>query len=96
MKGRKGKKGSKKTQNNANNIQNNQNPPPGGYDRRVDDGPLDGQEEEYYDDYDDDSPQTPAPGKPCDHPGCHHHHHHKLPSLPPGDLRGGKSIANAA
>lgn len=97
MKGRKGKKPNKKAQNNANNPQNNQNPPPGGYDRRVDDGPLDGQEEEYYDDeYDDGPPQAPASGKPCGHPGCHHHHHHKLAGLPPGDPRGGKGIANGA
>ncbi|KAF2714401.1 hypothetical protein K504DRAFT_366907 [Pleomassaria siparia CBS 279.74] len=94
MKGRKGKKSNKKAQNNANNSQNNQNPPPDGYERRVDE-PLDGQEEEYYDDdYDDGLPQAPIPGKPCDHPGCHHHHHHKLPGLPPGDPRAG--IASGA
>jgi hypothetical protein len=97
MKGRKGKKGSKKAQNNANNTQNNQNPPPGGYDRRVDDGLLDGQEDEYYDDEYDDGPQAPMPGKACDHPGCHHHQHHKAPVLPPGDPHGGgKAVANGA
>ncbi|KAH7115834.1 hypothetical protein B0J11DRAFT_111854 [Dendryphion nanum] len=79
MKGRKGKKASKKAQNNANNAQHNQNPPPGGYDQQPDDGPLDGQDDEYYDDeYED------PPAKPCDHPGCHHHHHQfvRVPPLP--------------
>lgn len=92
MKGRKGKKASKKAQNNANNAQNNQNPPPGGYDRRAEDAPLDGQDEDYYDDeYDDVPPQAPA--RHCDHPGCHHHHH-KPPVMPPGDGR--SAIANGA
>ncbi|KAF1994278.1 hypothetical protein P154DRAFT_38023 [Amniculicola lignicola CBS 123094] len=80
MKGRKGKK----------------NPPAGGYDnRRVDDGPLDGQDYDDYDDeYDDVPPQAPLPGKHCDHPGCHHHPHHKPPA--PGDARGGRTVANGA
>lgn len=97
MKGRKGKKASKKAQNNANNSQHNQNPPPGGYDRR-DDGTLDGQEEEYYDDEYDDGPVPPTPaGKTCDHPGCHHHPQPKLPMHASGDPRGGaKGPANGA
>ncbi|KAF2729810.1 hypothetical protein EJ04DRAFT_446473 [Polyplosphaeria fusca] len=81
MKGRKGKKASKKAQNNA---QQNQNPPPGGYDRRMDDGTYDGQEEDYYeDDFDDVSPP-----KTCDHPGCPNHHSHKGQMPAPGDPRG--------
>lgn len=93
MKGRKGKKASKKAQNNA-NAQHNQNPPPGGYDRRADDGPLDGQDDEYYDDeYDDLPAQAPAPAGPCSHPGCHHHHH-KMTGMPPGDPR--QAVANGA
>ncbi|KAF2868172.1 hypothetical protein BDV95DRAFT_501176 [Massariosphaeria phaeospora] len=95
MKGRKGKKANKKAQNNANNAQQNQNPPPGGYDRRMDDG-VDGQEEDYYDDeYDD--PAVQAPVRPCEHAHCHHHHHPKTPALPPDDLRGcGRAVANGA
>lgn len=86
MKGRKGKKVSKKAQNNANNAPNAPNPPSGDYDRRADNEPLDGQDEDYYDDeYDDGPANTPQPRR-CDHPGCHHHHH--APVMPPGDLRG--------
>jgi hypothetical protein len=82
MKGRKGKKTSKKNQNNVNNA-NNQAPPAGGYDRR-DDAPLDGQDDEFYDDEYDDMPHhNPAPPtRPCDHPGCHHHHHRPPISAP--------------
>lgn len=93
MKGRKGKKASKKAQNNANNAQHNQNPPPGGYDRRDDEGSLDPQDEYYDDDYDE-------PIATCPH-GCQHHPHpphphpHKVPGLPPGDPRvGGPPVAN--
>ncbi len=85
MKGRKGKKTNKKAQSNATNT-NNQNPLLGGYDRRLDGAPLDGQEEEYYDDeYEDPhgSVPAPAPARHCDHPGCHHHHHKPL-ILTPG------------
>ncbi|KAF2469282.1 uncharacterized protein BDR25DRAFT_47711 [Lindgomyces ingoldianus] len=95
MKGRKGKKASKKAQNNANNAQHSQNAPAGGYDRRMDEGPLDGQEEEYYDDeYDDIPPQASAPGKPCDHPGCHHSHHPKTQAQGLGDPSGGGKGVN--
>lgn len=100
MKGRKGKKASKKSQNNANNAQHNQNPPPGGYDRHPDDGPLDGQDEEYYDDeYDDLPPGPPLPGKACDHPGCHHHQHHKSQvnvPVPVDPRAGAKGATNGA
>ncbi|KAF2179420.1 hypothetical protein K469DRAFT_730690 [Zopfia rhizophila CBS 207.26] len=97
MKGRKGKKASKKAQNNTNNSQHNQNPPPGGYDRHMDDGQVDGQEEEYIDDeYDDVPPQAPT-GKACDHPGCHHHPHPpKAQAQAPGDHRGGNGAVNGA
>lgn len=95
MKGRKGKKASKKAQNNANNTQHAQNPPPGGYDRRPDDGSLDPQDDEYYDDDYDDLP----PQQHCHH-GCQHHPHpppQKVPGLPPGDPRmGAPPIANGA
>ncbi|KAF2134863.1 hypothetical protein P153DRAFT_372141 [Dothidotthia symphoricarpi CBS 119687] len=90
MKGRKGKKAGKKSQNNANAAQHNQNAPPGGYDRRPDDGSLDPQDEDYYDeDYDDVPPQPPTPITHCSH-GCQHHPHpsHKMHSVPPGDPRG--------
>lgn len=94
MKGRKGKKASKKAQNHANNAQHNDTALRGGYDRHADDGSMDGQADEYYDDDYDDLPQ---PGKPCDHPGCHHHQHHKSQMGAPGDPRGGpRPIANAA
>jgi hypothetical protein len=84
MKGRKGKKSSKKNQNNQNNA-NNQATPAGSYDRR-DDAPLDGQDEDFYDneDYDDIPHHTPVPPvRPCDHPGCHHHQHN-APVMAPG------------
>lgn len=84
MKGRKGKKTNKKNQNSQNNA-NNQAPPAGSYDRR-DDAPLDGQDDEFYDndEYDDVPPHTPAPvHRPCEHAGCHHHHH-KPPVMAPG------------
>lgn len=88
MKGRKGKKANKKAQNNANNVQNQQNPTPGDYGRRPENEPLDGQDEDYYDDeYDDGSANTAVQHRRCDHPGCHHHHHH-APVMPPGDPRG--------
>lgn len=97
MKGRKGKKASKKAQNNANNAQHNQNLPTDGYARRDDDGSLDPQDDEYYDDYDDAPPVTHCPH------GCQHHPHpshpppQKVPGLPPGDPRlGGTPIANGA
>ncbi|KAF2265334.1 hypothetical protein CC78DRAFT_543414 [Lojkania enalia] len=98
MKGRKGKKASKKAQNNASNAQQNQNPTAGGYDQRTDDGPLDGQEEEYYDEYDEVPPQAPTTGKTCDHPGCHHHHPApRSQAQAPGDPYGGsKAVANGA
>jgi len=95
MKGRKGKKASKKAQNNANNAQHAQNPPPGGYDRRADDGSLDAQDDEYYDDDYDDLPPAPH----CHH-GCQHHLHpplQKVPGVPPGDPRMGvPPVANGA
>ncbi|KAH7081365.1 hypothetical protein BKA63DRAFT_207014 [Paraphoma chrysanthemicola] len=95
MKGRKGKKASKKAQNNANNAQHAQNPPPGGYDRRPDDGSLDAQDDEYYDDDYDDLP----PQQHCHH-GCQHHPHpppQKVPGIPPGDPRmGAPPVANGA
>ncbi|KAL1606271.1 hypothetical protein SLS60_003673 [Paraconiothyrium brasiliense] len=88
MKGRKGKKVNKKAQNNANNAQNQQNAPAGDYDRRPENEPLDGQDEDYYDDeYDDGPANTAVQARRCDHPGCHHHHHH-APVMPPGDTRG--------
>jgi hypothetical protein len=97
MKGRKGKKASKKAQNNANNAQHAQNPPPGGYDPRADDGSLDPQDDEYYDDDYDDLPPAPVPH--CHH-GCQHHPHpppQKVPGIPPGDPRmGAPPIANGA
>jgi hypothetical protein len=97
MKGRKGKKASKKSQNNANNAQQAQNPPPGSYDRRADDGSLDPQDDEYYDDDYDDLPPAPVPH--CHH-GCQHHPHpppQKVPGIPPGDPRlGAPPIANGA
>jgi hypothetical protein len=96
MKGRKGKKASKKAQNNVNNAQHGQNPPPGGYDRRDDDGSLDPHEDYYEDDYD--HPEVIT----CPH-GCQHHPHpahpppQKVPGLPPGDPRvGGPPVANGA
>ncbi|KAH3906238.1 hypothetical protein HBH56_205690 [Parastagonospora nodorum] len=97
MKGRKGKKASKKAQNNANNAQQSQNAPPGGYDRRADDGSLDPQDDEYYDDEYDDLPHAPVPH--CHHV-CQHHPHpppQKVPGLPPGDPRlGPPPITNGA
>lgn len=98
MKGRKGKKASKKAQNNANAAQHTQNPHGGGYDRR-DDGSIDPQDDEYYDDDYDDLP--PAPGHvPHCHHGCQHHPHplpQKMPGLPPGDPRlGTPPVANGA
>jgi hypothetical protein len=93
MKGRKGKKASKKAQNSANNAQHAQNPPPGGYDRRPDDGSLDPQDDEYYDDDYDEVPPAPL----CHH-GCQHHLHpppQKVPGIPPGDSRmGAPLVAN--
>ncbi|KAL6710473.1 hypothetical protein ACN47E_008521 [Coniothyrium glycines] len=89
MKGRKGKKASKKAQNNANAVQHNQNAPADGYARRDDDGSLDPNDDDYYDEYDD-APPMPA----CPH-GCQHHPHpahpppQKVPGIPPGDPRGG-------
>ncbi|KAF1848644.1 uncharacterized protein K460DRAFT_276942 [Cucurbitaria berberidis CBS 394.84] len=106
MKGRKGKKASKKAQNNANNAQHTQNPPPGSYDRHPDDGMLDPQDDEYYDDdgYDDvqNSLAARRSGR-CQH-GCQHHPPHpphppsqKVSGIPPGDPRvGGPPIANGA
>lgn len=97
MKGRKGKKASKKAQNNANNAQHAQNAPPGGYDRRAEDGSLDPQDDDYYDDDYDDLPPAPVPH--CHH-GCQHHPHpppQKVPGIPPGDPRlGPPPVANAA
>ncbi|KAH7410068.1 hypothetical protein DE146DRAFT_603477 [Phaeosphaeria sp. MPI-PUGE-AT-0046c] len=97
MKGRKGKKASKKQQNNANNAQQAQNPPPGGYDRRADDGSLDPADDEYYDDDYDDLSSAPVPH--CHH-GCQHHPHpppQKVPGISPGDPRmGAPPIANGA
>ncbi|KAL5407282.1 hypothetical protein PMIN03_007264 [Paraphaeosphaeria minitans] len=88
MKGRKGKKVNKKAQNNANDAQNHQNPPPSDYDQRPENEPLDGQDEDYYDDEYDDAPaNTAVQHRRCDHPGCHHHHHHTA-VMPPGDPRG--------
>jgi hypothetical protein len=88
MKGRKGKKQSKK-QNNSNGTQTNQNPPPGSFDQRPDEEPLD--QDDYYDDeYDDNIPphELPPP-RPCGHPGCHSHHHHSgPPAAPPGHRSG--------
>lgn len=96
MKGRKGKKASKKAQNNA-NAQQAPNPPPGGYDRRTDEGSLDAQDDDYYDDDYDDLPPAPVPH--CHH-GCQHHPHpppQKAPGIPPGDPRlGAPPIANGA
>ncbi|KAF2846764.1 hypothetical protein T440DRAFT_223009 [Plenodomus tracheiphilus IPT5] len=95
MKGRKGKKASKKAQNNANNGQHNQNPPPDGYARRDDDGSLDAQDDDYYDDYDDAPPVTHCPH------GCQHHPHpphppsQKVQGMPP-PRTGGTPIANGA
>lgn len=85
MKGRKGKKVNKKAQNNANNAQAQQNPA-GDYDRRPENEPLDGQEDDYYDDDYDDAPAATSVPRRCDHPGCHHHHHH-APVMPPGEPR---------
>ncbi|KAF1958031.1 hypothetical protein CC80DRAFT_410021 [Byssothecium circinans] len=80
MKGRKGKKQNKK-QNNANNTQPNQNPPPGSYDRRPEDEPLDGQDDYYDDEYDNVPPHQVPPPRACDHPGCHSHLHHRAPHV---------------
>lgn len=64
MKGRKGKKGGKAAaKNNGNANQQTQNPPSNQkYDQPLDNGQLDNQGEEYYDDEFDDTPsQAPAP-----------------------------------
>ncbi|CAO2653957.1 Nn.00g106900.m01.CDS01 [Neocucurbitaria sp. VM-36] len=95
MKGRKGKKASKKAQNSANNTQHAQNPPPGGYDRHPDDGSLDPQDDEYYDDdgYDDVSSGPPTQ---CRH-GCQHHAPlpgQKMARRPDGDPMAYQSVAN--
>jgi hypothetical protein len=95
MKGRKGKKANKKSQHHANNAQHNQNPPPGGYDRGMDEEPLDPQDEYYDEDYDDLPPEAGMSDKACDHPRCQNHHHHKAPLPASGDTRG-KVAANGA
>ncbi|KAJ4374941.1 hypothetical protein N0V83_002019 [Neocucurbitaria cava] len=97
MKGRKGKKASKKAQNNVNNAQHAQNPPPGGYDRHPDDGSLDPQDDEYYDDdaYDDVSPGPPTQ---CRH-GCQHHaplSGQNMGRRPDGDPRAYQNAATCA
>ncbi|KAF1970950.1 hypothetical protein BU23DRAFT_197234 [Bimuria novae-zelandiae CBS 107.79] len=84
MKGRKGKKVNKKAQQ-ANNAQTQQNPPTGDYNRRPENEPLDGQDDDYYDD-DYDAPAASSVPRRCDHPGCHHHHH-PAPVMPPGEPR---------
>ncbi|KAL5120740.1 hypothetical protein ACEQ8H_001220 [Pleosporales sp. CAS-2024a] len=94
MKGRKGKKASKKAQNNAINAQQAQNASSGGYVRRTDDGSLDPQDDEYYDDEYDDLP----PASHCHH-GCQHHAPappQKVPGMPPDPRLGPPPIANGA
>ena len=86
MKGRKGKKVNKKGQNNNSNVQTQQTAT-GDYDPRSNhEPPLDGQEDDYYDEEYDDAPPTHPVPRRCDHPGCHHHHHH-APVMPPGETR---------